>query len=630
MQAWVYDIETFKKCFTYVAINTKTQEVITCVIHKNRDDSKKLYDHLTSEICQIGFNNLGFDYPVLHYFLRNYKKLLTTNELITELYDKAQGIINYKKSFSVQYNPHLIKEWEMLTPQLDLYKIWHYDNPAKLTSLKALQISTNYPNVVESRIPFDQDELDDAEVEDIIKYNLNDVLSTYEFYKKSADKIQLRKDINKKYGLQCRNYPDVKIGEELLLKLYCELTDQDEHHIKKLRSVNKSIDLKECVFNYIKFESPTFNDLLNKIKNTVIINTKEDFKESVIYKGFKYDYGTGGIHGCIKEGVYCSDDYYDIIDADVTSLYPNIAVQNNLYPKHLGKGFVDAYKDILDQRTKAKRAKEMSISDGLKLSANGAYGKSASEHSFLFDTKFTMSITVNGQLLLTMLAERLVDNIPDITVLQINTDGITVKLPKIYLNLYDQICNNWEADTKLNLEYVSYSKMIIRDVNNYMAVSTDNKLKYKGRFEIDKDYHKDPSFRIIPLALSEYFVKGISIETTIKNHRNIYDFCGRQKFKSDSYGYITWVAYDQCNNPYQQFQNQQKNTRYYISTGGTTFIKCYKKDNSTEFINKGYTVTIFNEFEEKEWDEYGINYSFYIKECQKEINLIESQQLTLF
>lgn len=75
-----------------------------------------------------------------------------------------------------------------------------------------------------------------------------------------------------------------------------------------------------------------------------------------------------------------------------------------------------------------------------------------------------MSITLNGQLLLSLLAETLVDTISNLTVLQVNTDGITVKLKKSDEALYYQLCKDWEVKTKLNLEYVNYSKMIIADV----------------------------------------------------------------------------------------------------------------------------------------------------------------------
>ena len=242
----------------------------------------------------------------------------------------------------------------------------------------------------------------------------------------------------------------------------------------------------------------------------------------------------------------------------------------------------------------------------------------------------TSSITLNGQLLLSLLAETLVDTISNLTVLQVNTDGITVKLKKSDEALYYQLCKDWEVKTKLNLEYVNYSKMIIADVNNYIAVSTKGKIKNKGRFEVDKvvgsepAYHKDNSFRIIPLALQEYFVNNTPVETTILNHTNIYDFCGRQKFREGDHSEIHYLNGEQIIR-----EKQQKNVRYYISNKGAVFIKHYKK-GTTELINKGYTVTIFNTYVAKPIAQYNIDYNFYVTECYKEINLIIDKQLTLF
>lgn len=625
-QAWVYDIETLKGVFTYVAINIDTLEIVKYVIHPDKDEMINLHEHLKQCKFQIGFNNLNFDYPIIHYFLTNFKRLekLPTQMVILSLYKKAQEVIE-----SVTYGEFksaAINKKEVLIKQLDLFKVWHFNNPARNTSLKALQISMNYPNVMECSIPHNQEIITLEELDEIVKYNENDVLSTFEFYKKSLHKIELRRDIKAKYKLDCINFADVKIGEELMLDLYSELTDQDKWEVKKLRTKRNEIILADCILPTIQFKNQKFKDLLQEFKSLIL--TDIEFEKSVIYKGFKYDYGLGGIHGCIKPGVYKSTDTHIIIDADVASLYPNLAIQNNFFPEHLGEGFVTVYKDIVSQRLTAKRNGEMSISDALKLAANGAYGKSSDKYSFLYDPKFTMSITVNGQLLLTMLAEKLVDKL-DCEVLQVNTDGITVKIHRSLQDLYYQICKEWETQTKLELEYVEYSKMIIRDVNNYMAVKLDGKAKYKGAFEIDKEYHKDPSFRIVALAISEYFIKGTPVENTIKNHQNIYDFCGRQKFKSDSKGVINWIDYDQHNNPIHQSRIQQKNVRYYISTGGCSFIKHYNSGDE-EFINKGYRVTIFNEYKELPFKEYGINYNFYTKEANKIIQLIENNQLELF
>ena len=265
------------------------------------------------------------------------------------------------------------------------------------------------------------------------------------------------------------------------------------------------------------------------------------------------------------------------------------------------------------------------MADGFKLSANSVYGKSNDEHSFLKDPMYTMKTTINGQLMLVMLAESLVDSFGSkITILQINTDGITVKIPREFENSYYALCKLWEAQTNLTLEYVEYDKMWIRDVNNYGCLSTKGKIKNKGAFEIDKDYHKDNSFKIIPIALQNYFVNNIPVEDTITGHQNIYDFCGRQKFKTgESYGTIHYIKEDKV-----VIEEQQRNVRYYVSNKGATFIKNYSKGTS-EVINKGYQVTIFNKFIDKSIKDYDINYDFYIKECYKEINLINDKQMKL-
>jgi DNA polymerase elongation subunit (family B) len=194
----------------------------------------------------------------------------------------------------------------------------------------------------------------------------------------------------------------------------------------------------------------------------------------------------GGIHGCIESGLYVSDNEFIIIDADVASLYPNLAIANDFYIQHLGKEFLDVYLEIIKLRIDAKNKGNTTLADAFKLSANSVYGKSNDMNSFLYDPKFTMSITLNGQLLLTKLAESLV-NIPNSTILQINTDGVTMKIPRSEKHTYDNLCKAWEKETNLTLEYVEYSKMWIRDVNNYGALSTKGKIKNKGCFEVDKN-----------------------------------------------------------------------------------------------------------------------------------------------
>ena len=65
----------------------------------------------------------------------------------------------------------------------------------------------------------------------------------------------------------------------------------------------------------------------------------------------------------------------------------------------------------------------------LKLALNGVYGDSNNVFSVFYDPLFTMSITLNGQLLLCLLAENLMENVPGLKIIQCNTDGITVRIP---------------------------------------------------------------------------------------------------------------------------------------------------------------------------------------------------------
>jgi len=149
---WVYDIETLASAWTYSAINVDTEEIVQYVLHKDKDERIELYEHLIKCKGQIGFNNLNFDYPIIHYFIKeSYSKNHNIQNLISDLYQKAQQIISSQDKTGF-FDTVAIKQKDVLIPQLDLFKIWHYNNKARKTSLKALEISMNYPNVMEMEI----------------------------------------------------------------------------------------------------------------------------------------------------------------------------------------------------------------------------------------------------------------------------------------------------------------------------------------------------------------------------------------------------------------------------------------------------------------------------------------------
>lgn len=632
----VYDIETLKGAFTYTDIDVETNDIHQFVIHEHKNELQQLVDHLMFTVKgHIGFNNLSFDYPILHYILHSYNTWwsegLKNKEIILKIYSKAQEIIQ-SQNRSMFNNFVTIKYQDQVVPQLDLFKIWHYNNPAKSTSLKALEISMNYPNVVEMAIHHGQEEVSLEELETILNYNLNDVLATLAFYTKSKEKIELRKLLYKQYKLPCLNWNNGKIGEQLILKLYCEKTGRNPWEVSKLRTPRSHIKLIDCIPNNIFFKEEGFRNLLKYFESKIITETKGSMNYMIYHNNIKYVYGTGGIHGAIRPGVYESNDEFIIKSCDVTSLYPNLAIVYGFYPEHLGKEFLDVYNDdIIQVRTKEKaKGKDANkvIVDGFKEAANIPYGKSNDEHSFLYDPKYTLKTTIAGQLVLSMLIESL-SEIPGSQVLMANTDGLEIRIPRSKERTYERKCKEWQELTRLNLEFADYQKMWIGDVNNYGCITISGKIKNKGRFEVDKvlgsepAYHKDNSFRIVPYAIEQLYSKGIPVAKTIMNHNNIYDFCGRQKFKGEDYGLLryrqgdAWVT-----------ETMQKNVRYYISNNGSVFFKKYKK-GTEEVINKGFKVSIFNNYNEKDWDKYDIDYKFYIRECYKQINELSPIQTEL-
>lgn len=225
--------------------------------------------------------------------------------------------------------------------------------------------------------------------------------------------------------------------------------------------------------------------------------------------------------------------------------------------------------------------------------------------------------------MLTMLAEKLMDFCQ---MIQINTDGLTVKLKASDEQRYYDVCSEWMNNTGLLLEYADYSKMIIRDVNNYIAVYTNGKTKKKGFFEFENlPFHKNKSELIIPKSIYHYFIYGTPVRDFIKNHTNIFDFCIGVRSKKDS----KFVYYNKDGVEH----NLSKTIRYYISNQGVVIKKKYN-DGRVSFLNvhplkgKTYYQTIFNQFVDK--DNYNINYSYYIHEAQKIIYQLENAKHSLF
>ena len=183
--------------------------------------------------------------------------------------------------------------------------------------------------------------------------------------------------------------------------------------------------------------------------------------------------------------------------------------------------------------------------------------------------------------------------------------------------------------TGMILEFAEYKKMVIRDVNNYLAVTMDGKAKPKGAFEIipmqngPVAYNKNWSMRVVPKALHAYYIDGTKPEEFIRNHDDIYDFCMGFRARRD------WnVLYTTIENNNKVKRYQQKTIRYYLSKGGGVLTKENALDRRVISLEAGKTTTVFNRY--VEYDDYRIDYNYYIAEANKVINAVDDGQLKLF
>lgn len=636
---WVMDYETLINCFIAVFEDVRSEEVEVFVIHKLRNDFIRFIEFLDRNIAlgetHVSFNGLAFDAQITHHILVNkeYYYTLEGDDLAFKIYELAQTAISKSNS----KNRLDFYESSMSIKQLDVYKINHWDNKNKRTSLKWAEYAMDWFNVLDMPIHHTIYIETLEQIYSIIVYCKNDVKATKKILFLSKPLLEVRNSVLIKYGIKCHNYSNTKLGSELLLKLYCESTGKKTYYVRSLRTIRNGIHVKDILFSYISFRSNILQEFLDSLRTKIIWNTKNDFKYSLSFSGSIFEYGAGGIHQCIAPGAYKADDLFIIRDLDVASLYPSIACVNEMYPAHLGKEFFKVYKEsIVDVRlAEKKKGKDgdRAIIEGFKEAANASYGNSNQEHSWLYDPQYTMQTTINGQLLITMLVENLVLDIPGSMLLQTNTDGATLRFPRKFLDKYNEICSTWEKLTKLTLEYVDYSAMYIADVNTYIAVYTDpNKTpKCKGRYEWEDlqnhkytHLHKNKSFLIISKGVYNYLVRGIIPEETIKNNRNIYDYCAGVKAKGE------WEFKEvKLEEGLLVEQPIQKTVRYYISKKGSKIVKTNKSDNRQIQLDSKWYQTVFNLYEEKVWDDYNINESYYLQAIYKEIgNIVDIFQYT--
>jgi hypothetical protein len=614
-----YDFETLCNCFTATFVHTETGEQRQFVIHDLWDDRIEFFNFLDDKTLRlVGFNNLRFDYPVLHWIMENEFELMKygPDRAARMIYARAQEVI------STQWPE--IKKRDTFIPQCDVYRIHHFDNPAKHASLKWIQSHLRWRNVQDMPHHHSQEVKTIDEIKMILGYNANDVLSTLELYKKSRREIDMRHALKAKYGVDVLNANDPKMGQELILSFLAKKKGVSIWDLKKMRTFRAVVDIGECISDKIAFKSRQFSEVLSSMKKIRVIDPasgdkfKGKFAKKANFGGMKYAFGLGGLHGCLKPTIWYSDDKYDIMSCDVSSYYPNIAIKGKFYPEHFGLDFCEVYEWVYTERK--NYPKKSAENGGLKLALNGTFGKTNDLNSPFYDPVFTMQITANGQLMLAELCEEIVLSGVGI-ILMANTDGIEVKVDKKRKDEYLAICKRWEEKWQMTLEHAKYKALATRDVNNYIGIfegefkDPADAVKCKGAYEVDKPYHKDPSMRVCAIAAREFIVNKTPIEKTILNHKDTYDFMIVGRTTSEDHFQLR-TAFDR--------QEVGKNLRYVVSNTGDYLYKIYGVGKE-ERVSSGERVRVYNELKEVT----DINYQYYIKEARALIAPMTSPQLSL-
>ena len=628
---YVMDYETLSNCFIACFEDTKSEDQEVFVIHESKNDILELVTFLEKNIAygewHVSFNGLSFDSQITEHILRNKEQLLEQDgdTIAKFLYNKAQDIINKQNQgeFS-EFSPR-----DLHIRQLDVFKLNHWDNPAKRSSLKWIQYTMDWHNIMDMPIHHTTEVTAD-QIPEIIIYCKNDLKSTKQIMMLSKSNIDLRGTLTEEYGIDLYSASEPRIAKDLFLHFLSNATGIKKWDLKQMRTSREQIIFKDIILPYINFKTATFQNLLKKFQDVILYpnQTKGGFKYSAQYKGVKTDYGLGGIHGARQSKVYNSTEDMIIMSSDVVSFYPNLAIRNKWAPAHLPKEeFCDQYEWFFEERKKIPKKDPKNYV--YKIVLNSTYGLSNDENSFLYDPQFTMRITINGQLSLTMLYEMICEGIPGALPLMQNTDGLETMIPREHVDKYMEICSRWEEITNLQLEHDKYSKIVLGDVNNYIAISEEGKSKCKGRFEYDNlALHKNKSFLIVPKALYAYFVDGVKPEKFIKENLNIFDFCGGVKIKGN------WMFTERKieNGEYSETKLQET-IRYYISNKGSKIIKTNRGDKREIQVEAGKWLqsTMIN-YEEKPFEKYDINYDYYLEKVKKEIESLEpsTNQLSLF
>lgn len=519
-RTYVFDVESYPN---YFLVSFKCLETGKYVYFEDSPDSTidaNLLGFLLLRSRIVGFNSTSYDLPVLLMALKGYSAAAlwdATKEIINEGLRPYE--IDRKYGTRVDGLNHIdIIEVAPLEASLKIYG-------GRLHCHRMQEL----PYPVGSWLTKEM-------ADNVRSYNFNDLDETERLFKHLEPQITLREQIGREYKLDLRSKSDAQVAETVIVK-----------ELEKLARVTKpgiepGFSFKYQVPDYMKFRTPAFQRVLDTVRDATFVVGASGSADmppelanlDIRLGGCVYTLGIGGLHSTEKSVGYQSDEHNVLIDRDVASYYPNIILNQQLYPKHLGPAFLEVYRELVKRRLgakflaqeaaklgdKEKEALHKVAADALKITINGAFGKLGNQFSALYSPDLLTQVTMTGQLSLLMYIEMV--EMCGIPVVSANTDGVVFLCPRSKIEELNTVTIMWENETGFETEETRYASLWSRDVNNYIAVKEDGKCKTKGVYSevgsaLNSPLSKNPENYIVSMAVQEFLSKGVPIAETVMN-----------------------------------------------------------------------------------------------------------------
>ena len=610
---YVYDVEVFINIFHVTILNTENNELYKFEVSDRTNQIQELVSFfLNNAVYFVGYNNIHYDNPIINYCI----KYFCTGKYDAETICKS--IFNLSRTITSREdnNLQLWKEYKYANNFKTLDLLTMLFSQALRVSLKEMQVTMHFKNVEEFVTDWDKP-LSPDRYDDMILYNINDVMSTSELLDRSKSLISLRLSIQKEYNINVLSKDGVGIGTEILKQKYLQLTNKTWDDIKDLRSPMDYIPLRDVILPQISYTTPILQSLLERLKMAVVSPGRKGLEETFILDGTKISVGVGGIHSKNEPEIIIPKDDELLLDTDAASLYPSLLIEYGFVPPHLGKEFLQVYSNIRTERIEAKHNGNKDKNETLKLALNAVTGNYQNEYSWLYSPFAVMQIRMNGQLLLLKLAEMLIAI--GCRIIQYNTDGLFLICKKDKKEEYDKVIKEFEQFSRLTMETEEFKGLYQLAINDYFAVTKNGTIKEKGCFITSTKLGKGLTPKIIPKAVINFFINGTPIEETIKSCVDIRDFLMSEKTGK------------QWNVEYMNMPQQRIN-RFYASTNGGYLWK-WKTDNITKQYQNMLAasgVTLLNKLDNLSTENRNINYRYYIYEAYKLLRALKPLQLSLF